>query len=78
MRALIDPLSRKVLRGAIFIYIDLDGRSVPVEVTIPEELMIASSTNPEDIRRRVRARELEEVAEAEVEPLDGAAEPVRG
>jgi len=80
MRALIDPLSRKVLRGAIFIYIDLDGRSVPVEVTIPEELMIASSTNPEDIRRRVRAaRELKEAAEAEVEPLlDGVQEPVRG
>jgi len=80
MRALIDPLSRKVLRGAIFIYIDLDGRSVPVEVTIPEELMIKASTNPEDIRRRVRAaRKLEEDASAEVQPLfDEAAEPVRG
>jgi len=80
MRALIDPLSRKVIRGAIFIYIDLDGRSVPVEVTIPEELMIKASTNPEDIRRRVRAaRELEEAASAEVQPLfDEASEPVRG
>jgi len=65
MRALIDPLTRKVLRGAIFIYVDLDGRSVPVEVTIPEELMIKASTNPEDIRRRVRAeRESEAAADA--------------
>ncbi|MHB1974102.1 MAG: ATP-binding protein [Acidimicrobiales bacterium] len=55
MRALRDPATRKVLRGTVGIYCDLDGRAVPVEIKIPDEFLAATSTNPEDIERRERA-----------------------
>lgn len=56
MRALRDPATRKVLRGTVGIYCDLEGRAVPVEIKIPDEFLAAASTNPEDIERRERER----------------------
>jgi hypothetical protein len=59
MRALRDPATRKVLRGAVGIYADLSGRAVPVEVRIPDDFLAMASTNPGDIRARQEAeREL--------------------
>ena len=52
MRALRDPFTRKVLRGAVGIYADLSGRAVPVEVKIPDDFLAKASTNPDDIRAR--------------------------
>lgn len=51
-RALRDPQTGRVLRGAIGLYVDLSGRAVPVEVSLPSEFLAKASTNPEDIRRR--------------------------
>jgi hypothetical protein len=62
MRALRDPVTGEVLRGAVGIYVDLAGRAVPVEVRLPDEFLKMSSTNPEDIRRRLAER----AAESEV------------
>ncbi|KQP63007.1 ATP-binding protein [Nocardioides sp. Leaf285] len=53
MRALRDPRTGKVLRGAIAIYADLSGRAIPVEVTLSPDFLRLASTNPEDIRRRL-------------------------
>jgi hypothetical protein len=53
MRALRDPITGKVLRGAIGIYVDLAGRAVPVEIRLPDAFLKLSSTNPDDIRRRL-------------------------
>ncbi len=55
MRALRDPTTGRVLRGAVGIYVDLSGRAVPVEVKIPSDFLAKASTNPEDIRRRLAA-----------------------
>ncbi len=54
MRALKDPATRQVLRGAIFPYKDLHDRAIPVEVTLPEEFLARSSTNPDDIATRAQ------------------------
>jgi hypothetical protein len=55
MRALRDPVTRKMLRGAVGIYADLSGRAVPVEVKIPDDFLAKASTNPDDIRAREAA-----------------------
>lgn len=55
MKALRDPDTSRVLRGAIGIYADLAGRAVPVEIVLPKNFLALSSTNPEDIRRRQEA-----------------------
>jgi hypothetical protein len=55
MRALRDPVTGEVLRGAVGIYVDLAGRAVPVEIRLPDAFLKLSSTNPEDIRRRLAA-----------------------
>lgn len=55
MRALRDPNTNRVIRGAIGIYADLTGRAVPVEVVLPPTFLTMASTNPEDIRRRQEA-----------------------
>lgn len=52
MKALRDPETNKVLRGAIGIYCDLSGRAVPVEVVLPTEFLKKSSTNAKDIDER--------------------------
>ena len=68
MRALRDPVTRKVLRGAVGIYADLSGRAVPVEVKIPDDFLAKASTNPDDIRSRDEAERQEAtVPEAEAE-----------
>jgi hypothetical protein len=68
MRALRDPRTGRVLRGTIGIYCDLAGRAIPIEVTIPPELLALASTNPEDIRRR------DEAAKAKAAQLHKAAQ----
>ncbi|MET4144008.1 ATP-binding protein [Arthrobacter sp. UYCo732] len=57
MRALRDPSTGKVIRGAIGIYADLTGRAVPVEVVLPPTFLTMASTNPDDIRRRQEAEQ---------------------
>lgn len=52
MRALHEPGTRKVLRGTVAFYVDLRGRVIPVEVTIPPNFLAVASTSPEDVRRR--------------------------
>jgi hypothetical protein len=54
-RALRDPRTGAVLRGAIGLYVDLSGRAVPVEVDLPRSFLEMASTNPDDIRRREAA-----------------------
>lgn len=51
-RALRDPISGRFVRGAVFIYSDLNDRAVPVEITIPPWFIKVASTNPGDIDRR--------------------------
>lgn len=52
MRALVDPVTREVLRGAIGLYSDLNGRTIPVEISIPPEFVRHASTNADDEERR--------------------------
>jgi hypothetical protein len=55
LRALRDPATGGVLRGAVAIYCDLGGRAVPTEITIPPGFLALASTNPGDIdARRLR------------------------
>lgn len=56
MRALRDPRTGQVLRGAVGIYVDLAGRAVPVEIALPSTFLKLASTNPDDIRRREAER----------------------
>jgi hypothetical protein len=46
------PVTRQVLRGAVFLYKDLHERAIPVEVVLPEEFLQRASTNPADISAR--------------------------
>ena len=55
-RALRDPATGAVVRGAIGIYVDLAGRAVPVEIRLPSQFLAMASTNPDDIRRRLATR----------------------
>lgn len=52
MRALIDPVTREVIRPAVCLYSDLRGRTVPVEVSIPDSFIRQASTNADDINLR--------------------------
>lgn len=52
MRALRDPVTREVLRGAVFLYKDLHERAIPVEVILPTDFLERASTNPTDITAR--------------------------
>lgn len=56
MRALLDPVTKEILRGSIGIYCDLDDRAIPVEIIIPPAFLAAASTNPLDVERRLRAQ----------------------
>lgn len=51
-RHLRAPDRGNTLRGSIAIYVDLAGRAVPVEVTLPDDFLRLASTNPDDIRAR--------------------------
>lgn len=52
MRALIDQDTREVARGSVYIYADMNGRAVPVEVAIPPAFLKLASTNAAEIRAR--------------------------
>jgi hypothetical protein len=52
MRALVEPGTREVRRGAVWIFSDISKRAVPVEVMIPPAFLARSSTNAAEIRRR--------------------------
>lgn len=54
MRALRDPVTRKVLRGTIGIVSDLAGRAAPVHIRLPDMFLKLSSTTPADVAERQR------------------------
>ncbi len=64
MKALTDG-ARRVHRGAVGYHIDLAGRCVPTEISIPDWFIRIASTNGLDIRARDQAR-----AAAPVLPLE--------
>lgn len=47
-----------VERGAVFYHVDMKNRVAPVEITLAEEFLRLSSTNPDDVRRRRAERDL--------------------
>ena len=53
MRALVDPVTREVHRGSVWIYCDTANRAIPVEVIIPPAFLARASTNAAEIRQRV-------------------------
>ena len=57
MRALRDPATGKVIRGAIGIYADLAKRAVPVQIDLSPIFLARASTNAGDIRARKAAEE---------------------
>lgn len=52
MKALIDPDTGKVLRGAVWLHKDLIGGTIPTEVRLTPDFLRRASTNPDDIKRR--------------------------
>lgn len=52
MRALRDPVTKKVLRGTVGYYSDLAGRCVPVQIVLPPEFLKLASTNADDLNER--------------------------
>lgn len=72
LRALKDPETRKVLRGSVGIYVDLDGRAVPTVITLPPEFLKMSSTNTADLREKLEEKKRRAAQGlAEVMPLRG-------
>lgn len=59
MRALIEPGTRTVHRGSVWLYCDTRGRAVPVEVMLPAAFLARSSTNAAEIRQRDAVRAFE-------------------
>jgi len=55
-KALRDPDTNELRRGAIGLYVDLSGRAIPVEVMIPPAFLREISTTATDIDARVAAR----------------------
>jgi hypothetical protein len=53
-----------VARGAVFYHVDMKNRVAPVEVTLSEEFLRISSTNPDDVRRRRELVELDRASRA--------------
>lgn len=62
LRALVDPRTRRVVRGSVAYFSDLAGRTVPVEVVVPDWFLTLASTNPDDIARRVAVVSADRVA----------------
>lgn len=52
MRALRDPDTGVVDRGAVGLYCDLSGRAVPTEIVLPKPFLDMSSTTERDIQAR--------------------------
>jgi hypothetical protein len=67
LKALVDS-NRKVRRGAVGYHIDLAGRCVPVEITIPDWFVRVASTNGLDIRAREDAARIGAPARMELQP----------
>lgn len=65
LKALKEPKTGRVKRGAVAIYKDLAGRAVPVVVDLPEDFLALASTNPEDIARKQQARQVFEAGQRE-------------
>jgi hypothetical protein len=57
MRALRDPVTKKVLRGTVGFYSDLAGRCVPIQIVLPPAFLKLASTNSDDLNAR-KAEEL--------------------
>jgi len=64
LKALRDDTTGKLLRGAVFYYVDLHGRVAPVEVTLSPDFLKIASTTPADVERRRLERERQAAAEA--------------
>jgi hypothetical protein len=62
MKALRDPYTREVLRGSVWLYSDLAGRVIPVEVTIPPAFLKLASTSAQDLDARAAENELAKLA----------------
>jgi hypothetical protein len=45
----------RTVRGAVAYYIDLHNHCVPIEIRLPESFLAMSSTNPQDIKKRLEA-----------------------
>lgn len=54
LKALRDPATKAVMRGAVFYYADLKERFAPVEVRLPADFLRLASTNPDDVAQRLR------------------------
>lgn len=52
MSALIDPVTRQVERGSVWLYADLHQRVVPVEIVLPDPFLRRVSTNKAEIDAR--------------------------
>lgn len=52
MAHLVEPGTRRVLRGSVGFFVDMFDRSVPVEVTLPGWFLKLASTNKADIDQR--------------------------
>lgn len=56
LKALVDPNTGRVLRGAVGLYVDLHGRAVPVVIQLPEQFLHLASTTPDVVAARARER----------------------
>lgn len=52
LQHLPSPSGKGIERGAVFYHVDMRSRVAPVEITLSEEFLRLSSTNPDDVRRR--------------------------
>lgn len=52
LKALRDPATGNIIRGSVALYVDMSGRVVPVEVTIPAEFLRQISTSAGDVEKR--------------------------
>ncbi|GAA4924316.1 ATP-binding protein [Nesterenkonia rhizosphaerae] len=66
LKALKDPKTGKVVRGAVALYVDIKGRVVPTEIRIPERFFKIASTNLADVR--AREEESKRLLETQVVP----------
>lgn len=72
LQHLPSPDGKGVLRGSVFYHVDMKNRVAPVEITLSEEFLRASSTRPEHVRQRREERERALAAREATSP----AEPV--
>lgn len=56
LKALVEPGTRDVKRGAVAIYCDLKERAVPTVVSLSPEFLRIASTNPDDIAAKSKHR----------------------